>query len=145
MSWWTRRRVARDQTHELETASEDGGEEDVGKGEAVGDEEGLVGKGLLEEVKGLDNGGLGGIDVGLVVRLLADEGGEPSSDSGEDGHVGVCKKMKDRQPHTNATATRVTMCTHTRATAGSKQHPPWWLRGGQPCCCRRRLKTKENS
>lgn len=75
-------------THELETTGEGGGDEDVGDRDAVSDEEGLVGEGLLE-VRGerLDLG-LCGLDGDLVVGGAAEKGAEPGSNGGEEVSVG---------------------------------------------------------
>lgn len=76
------------ETHELESTGEHGGDEDVGEGDAVSNEEGLGGKLVLEVGSAGGDLDLGGVDVGLVVGDSPSEGSEPSSESGEEVGVG---------------------------------------------------------
>lgn len=77
-----------DGTHELESTGEHRGDEDVGKGDAVSNEEGLAGELLLEVGSAGGDLDLGGVNVGLVVGRSPGEGSEPSSESGEEVGVG---------------------------------------------------------
>lgn len=80
---------------ELETAGDEAGSEDIGEGEALADEVGVDEEVVLEGLDGLEGGLLAVLDVLLVVRVTADEGAEPSTESGEDLGVGVGHPSQD--------------------------------------------------
>lgn len=64
----------------------DAGDKDVGERDALADEEGAVGEGLLEEVERLEGLGLGGLDGRLQVRAaVVNKGQEPLEDGREVG------------------------------------------------------------
>lgn len=92
--WFGARARGRGVTHEFHSSAEHAGDEDVGKGDTVPDEEGLVGEVLLEDTSALVDLGLGVLNLNLVVRHSVGQGSEPSSKSGEEVDVGPCRGEK---------------------------------------------------
>lgn len=75
-------------THKLETAGDDGGNENIGERETLTDEVGVGKEVLLNDGNSLEGLLLGGVDGLLVVGVTASQGTEPGTENGEDLGVG---------------------------------------------------------
>lgn len=72
-----------------------GGKDDIGNGDALGSEEGLLRKLLLKDIEERLDSGLGGVDVLFVVGQFADQRLEPLASVLDKFHVGEAGPLED--------------------------------------------------